>query len=138
MQKKSINTKTNPVEHIGSQRLFLLSFDLPKLVLKMKNEINVDEMDYNSLFLIDRPEKQIVLTALHEGTKINSFQSNDLISFQIIEGKLKFNSKKESVTLQKGQLLTLKENIKYTLTSKTETIFLLTIANDTKCNTNIT
>lgn len=138
MTKKSSTNKTNPIEHIESNRVFLLSFDLPKLILKIKNEINLDEMDYNSLFLIDRPEKQIVLTALHEGTKINSFQSNDLISFQIIEGKLKFNSKKESVTLQKGQLLTLKENIKYTLTSKTETIFLLTIANDTKCNTNIT
>ena len=135
MPKKSITNKVNSIEHIDSQRLFLLSFDLPKLILKIKSEINLDEMDYNSLFLIDCPEKQIVLTALHEGTKINSFQSNDLISFQIIEGKLKFNSQKETVTLKKGQLLTLKENIKYTLTSKTETIFLLTIANDTKCNT---
>lgn len=68
-----------------------------------------------------------MLTALHDGTEIQSFQSNDSITFQIIEGKLMFHTRKESVTLDKGQLLTLHENIKYSLTSK-ETVLLLTIA----------
>jgi len=39
-----------------------------------------------------------------------------------------FHTRKESVTLDKGQLLTLHENIKYSLTSKEETVLLLTIA----------
>ena len=83
------------------------------------------------MILLKSPDKQIVLTALHEGTEINSFQSNDSITFQIIEGKLKFQTRKESVTLNKGQLLTLHENIKYSLTTSEETVFLLTIANST-------
>jgi quercetin dioxygenase-like cupin family protein len=72
-----------------------------------------------------------VLTALHENTEVNSFQSNDSITFQIIEGKLKFHARKESITIDKGQLLTLHENIKYSLTAMEETVFLLTITNGT-------
>ena len=81
------------------------------------------------MILLKSPGKQIVLTALHEGTEINSYQSNDSITLQIIEGKLRFQTRKESITLDKGQLLTLHENIKYSLSTMEETVFLLTIAN---------
>jgi quercetin dioxygenase-like cupin family protein len=82
---------------------------------------------------MNSPEKQIVLAALHEGTEIKSFQSNDSVSFHIIEGKLKFHTRKESVTLDKGQLLTLQKNIKYRMSTKEETVILLTFANGTMC-----
>ena len=68
-------------------------------------------------------------TAMHEGTEIESFQSNDSVPFRIIEGKLKFHILEDSITIQKDQLMTLKEHIKYRLTTKEETIFLLTISN---------
>ena len=78
--------------------------------------------------LLKSPEKQIVLTALHEGTEINSFQANDSITFQIIEGKLVFYANKESVTLEMGQMMTVQEKVKYSLTTWEDTVFLLTIA----------
>jgi len=106
----------------------LFTFDLPTIIQKMKSTWTNGEL--NALILLKKPAKQIVLTALHEGTKIKSFQSYDSITFQIMEGKLKFRTRKESVTLDKGQLLTLHENIKYSLTSKEDTVFLLTIANN--------
>ena len=105
----------------------LFTFDLPTLIENMKNSAAWAEGDLNAMILFKRPEKQIVLTALHEGTKIDSFQANDSVTFQIIEGKLKFHTTKESVTLKRGQLLALHENIKYSLTSRKETVFLLTI-----------
>ena len=71
---------------------------------------------------------QIILTAIHEGTEITSFQSNDSITFQIMEGQLKFHSRKESLTLDKGHLMTLHENVGYSLTTEEETVFLSTIA----------
>jgi len=77
------------------------------------------------------PVKQIVLTALHEETEIIFNQSKDAITFQIIEGQLKFQTEDESVMLEKGQLLTLHKNIKYSLTTKEETVFLLTITTAT-------
>ena len=107
----------------------LLVFDLPKLAEKMKLKQSWARGEINSMVLLKTPDKQIVLTALHDKTEIESFQSNDSITFQIIEGKLKFHARNESLNLEKGQILTLHENIKYSLTTLEETVLLLIIAN---------
>ena len=114
-----------------SLKTSLLTFDLPILIEKMKHESEWGRGDLSSMILLNSPDKQLMHIALHEGTKIKSYQSNDSVIFHIIEGKLKFHTRKESVTLDKGNLLTLHENIKYSLTTKEETMLLLTIANGT-------
>lgn len=106
----------------------LFTFDLPALIESMKHSHTWEKGELNAMILLKSPDKQIVLTALHKGTEINSFQSSDSLTLQIIEGKIKFHTPNESVTLDKGQLLTLHEKIKYSLTSREETVFLLTIA----------
>jgi len=106
----------------------LLLFDLPTLVDKMKQKQSWADGELNAIVLLKTPDKQIVLTAMHNGTEIQSFQSNDSITFQIIEGKLIFHTRNDSVILDEGQLLTIHENIKYSLTTKEETVLLLTIA----------
>lgn len=128
MEKESF--KANYLVHKDnkSHNPSLLIFDLPTLVEKMKLKQSWAKGELNSLILLKTPDKQIVLTTLHTGTEIQSFQSNDSITVQIIEGKLMFHTRKESVNLDKGQILTLHENIKYSLTSKEETVLLLTIA----------
>lgn len=108
-----------------------IAFDLPTLIERMKQSYSWVNGELKAMVLLKSPERQIVLTALHEGTEIDSFQSNDSITLQIIEGKLKFHTRKASVTLDKGQLLTLHENINYSLTSREDSVFLLTIANGT-------
>jgi quercetin dioxygenase-like cupin family protein len=131
MEKETLKTKVPLAKEKRSQNASLLTFDLPALIEKMKQSDTWAQGEFNAMVLLKSPDKQIVLTALHEGTEIKSFQSNDLITFQIIEGKVKFHTRKESVILDKGQLLTLHENIKYKLITKEETVFLLTIANGT-------
>ena len=106
----------------------LSMFDLPNLVEKMKNNQSWVNGDLHSMVLLKTPNKQIVLTAMHDGTQIQSFQSGDSITFQIIEGELIFHTRHESVLLKKGQVLTLHDNIKYSLTTNDETVLLLTIA----------
>ena len=131
MEKETLKTKVPLAKEKRSQNASLLTFDLPALIEKMKQSDTWAQGEFNAMVLLKSPDKQIVLTALHEGTEIKSFQSNDLITFQIIEGKVKFHTRKESVILDKGQLLSLHENIKYKLITKEETVFLLTIANGT-------
>lgn len=106
----------------------LLDFDLPYLIANMKLSYSWAKGELNALILLKSPDKRIILTAMHEGTEIESFQSNDSVSFQIIEGKLKFHVRKDSFTLGKDHLMTLKEHVKYRLTTQEETIFLLTIS----------
>jgi quercetin dioxygenase-like cupin family protein len=131
MRKERLKSAPPSVKDDRSLNASMLTFDLPALIDKMKQSQSWANGELNAMVLLKSPDKQIVLTALHEGTEIKSFQSNDLITFQIIEGKVKFHTRRESVTVDKGQLLTLHENIKYSLTTKEESVFLLTIANET-------
>jgi quercetin dioxygenase-like cupin family protein len=102
--------------------------NLSTLIEKLKNSQSWAQGELNAMILLKRPDKQIVLTVLHKGTEISSFQSGDSITFQIIEGKLEFYARRKSVILDKGQWLTMHEKINYRLTSSEETVFLLTIA----------
>jgi len=106
----------------------LLGFNLPSLIATMKHSDTWANGELNALVLLKSPKKQIILTAMHAGTEIESFQSNESITFQIIEGRLKFHIRKDTLTLNEGQLMTLDENINYRLSSQEETVFLLTIS----------
>jgi quercetin dioxygenase-like cupin family protein len=129
MVKVSSKVKPSVMEDEDPINSSFRPYDLTTLVYQMKHSKTWAEGELKSMTLLNSPDKQIVLTALHEGTEINSFQANDSITFQIIEGQLVFYTNKESVTLEKGQMMTVRENIKYSLTSWEETVFLLTIAN---------
>ena len=129
MKKDTLKTKASFLNDNLLINDSLHIFDLPTLIEKMKHKHTWIKGELNAKVLLKNPEKQIVLTILHGGTKIKSFQSNDSITFQIIEGKLKFHTHVESATLNKGQLLTLNKNINYNLKTKEETVLLLTIAN---------
>jgi hypothetical protein len=84
--------------------------------------------ELNAMILLRSDNTQIVLTAIHKGTEITSFQSNDSITFQILEGNLMFHSRRKSLSLDKGHFMTLHESIGYSLTTDEETVFLSTIA----------
>jgi quercetin dioxygenase-like cupin family protein len=107
-----------------------LCFDFPVLINKMKLELASKNGEPKAKILLNYHEKQIMLTVLHESTEINSFQGNDSISIQVIEGKLKFHTRKGSVKIEKGQILKLYENIKYSYESIDETVFILIIENN--------
>ncbi|MEI9909281.1 MAG: hypothetical protein WDO71_06260 [Bacteroidota bacterium] len=71
---------------------------------------------------------KIVLIALHGQTEINFHQSGNLVSVQLIEGKVHFQTEKQSVMLKKGSLLTFHADLRHTLIAIEESVFLLTIA----------
>jgi len=102
-------------------------YDFPALIENMKHSQSWSKGKLDAMILLRSPNKQIVLTVLHEGTEINSFQSNDSVTFQIIEGKLMFQSADKLLTLYKGQLLTLHEHISYCLTTDEDTALLFTL-----------
>lgn len=105
-----------------------LPYDLPELINKMKNSSGWKNGELAATILLNSPGKQIVLTVLHVDTEIKSFQSGDSVTFQIIEGRLRFHSREETYILENGQHMTLYSNIKFSLTTlDEESAFLLTI-----------
>jgi quercetin dioxygenase-like cupin family protein len=71
---------------------------------------------------------RLVLVALHEGASLNPHTARGVISVQVLEGKIKFSTDKETVELEKGQLLVLHESISHSVEAKKESTFLLTLA----------
>ncbi len=108
--------------------------DLPRLIRNMKLSRTWAGGDLNSMILLKGSGKNVVLLALHEGTEIVSYQENDSITFQIIEGSLKFNTRSTTAALGMGQVLTLSDKVRYRLTASEETVLLLSIAKDSTRN----
>jgi len=123
---------TTAIRHIREVKsatpLSSFSFNLETLIRNMKQSHTWAKGELDAMILLRNPEKQILLTAMHKGTEIDSFQSKDSITLKVIEGKLKFRSSKNDVILNEGQFLTLHDKISYSMKSLEETVFLLTIA----------
>ena len=129
MEIETLKPDLDKINNTRSSDSRLSGFDLPSLIETMKQSYTWANGELNALVLLKSPCKNILLTAVHGGTEILSFQTKDSATFQIIEGRLRIRIKKDSVTLNKGQLLTLDENIKYRLIAEEETVFLLTVSN---------
>jgi hypothetical protein len=132
MEIETLRTRIPRTSNNRSSGCTLLGFNLPDLIATMKQSYTWTNGDLNAIILLKSADKQVVLTALHEGTEIKSFQSNESVTFQIIEGKLRFHIRKDTVTLGEGQQMTIDEKIKYSITTDVETVFLLTISNKIK------
>jgi len=130
MKKGKMITELSYIKDYRSFNALVLNFDLPVLINKMKRENASKNGEPLAKVLLNSHYKQILLAILHESTEIDSFQENDSVSFQLVEGKLKFRTRKESVLLEKGQILVLNENVKYRLISNEETVFIITLTNN--------
>ena len=102
--------------------------ELPVLLNKIKNDCGWKMGDLKSMVVINEPYRQIVLTALHSKTEIESHQTGEFVLFHILEGCLKISIGKETTTLVSGQKITLYDRTKYKLEALAETIFLLIIS----------
>jgi quercetin dioxygenase-like cupin family protein len=106
-----------------------MTFDIPSLIETLKQDPSWSRRELSTMVLLKSPVKNIVLTLLPAGIEIRSVQLNDTITYQILEGKLKFQIRNESVVLGKGELLKLNEKTKYQFDSLEESAFLLTSEN---------
>jgi quercetin dioxygenase-like cupin family protein len=114
------------------KRLLIASFhqfDIPVLIDEMKHESTIRNDDLNARVFSKKHNNQVVLTVLQKDSSIKSFQPNDAMSIYLVEGKMRFFLPKKSITLSKGQLLVLNENVNYRLKAIEESSFLLFVSN---------
>ena len=105
----------------------LVSIDLPAFIAQIKQESTWKESDRNTITVFKTNGMRIVLIALHEGAEIIKHTANGVISVQVLEGKLQFNTDLQSVELNNGEMLALHERIPHSVVAIKETIFLLTL-----------
>ena len=128
MEKESLKKETTAKKGNSLLNASLKSFDLSVMIDKMKQKYTWEKGVPNTMILLKGAYKQILLSSLHDGTMMKFLKSDESITFQNIEGEIKFHRFEESITLKKGQLLTLQKSTKYILTTTEDTVVLLTIA----------
>lgn len=106
----------------------LVTIKLSRLVDNLKLNLLESDNNLHSIVLLNRKEKKIVLMAMHEAVEVESFQADDSVTIQLIEGKAQFQARKKLVVLTGGQLLKVSEKIPYSITAMKEAVIMLTIA----------
>ena len=105
----------------------LVTINLISLIEQIREEKPWNDGDRNAITIFKTNGMRIVLIALHKGAEMIKHIAGGIISVQVLEGQIIFNTDEHSVELGKGQMLTLHENIPHNVLAKEETIFLLTL-----------
>ena len=105
----------------------LVAIDLPAFVKQIKEESTWKEGDRNAITVFKTNGLRIVLIALHKGAEMPTHTADGIISVQVLEGQMQFNTEWRSVELSNGQMLALHERIPHSVLALKETIFLLTL-----------
>ncbi len=105
----------------------LVTIDLLLFIKQLKYEKAWKESDRNAITVFKTTGMCIVLVGLHKDAEMTKHTADGLISVQVLEGQMIFNTDEESIKLSKGQMITLHEGIQHSVLAIEETIFLLTI-----------
>ena len=105
----------------------LVTIDLPLFIEQIRNEEPWIDSDRNAITVFKTNGLRIVLIALHKGAEMIKHTADGLISLQVLEGQISFNTDERSVELSKGQMLALHAGIPHSVHAIAETIFLLTL-----------
>jgi quercetin dioxygenase-like cupin family protein len=107
---------------------YLLTFDFPAIIAKVKNEDAWKKGDRNAITLLKSSNLRIVLIALKDQAEINFHHSGNLASVQLLEGFVNFKTENNTVILKKGSLLTFHDKVEHTMIAGEESVILLTIS----------
>ena len=102
----------------------LIAIDLPEFVKQIKEESTWKESDGNAITVFKTNGLRIVLIALHKGAEMAKHIADGIISVQVLEGQMQFNTDQQSIELSKGQMLALHERLAHSVLAIRETIFL--------------
>lgn len=128
MENKS--NQATPLRPEGERVLdaSLVQMDLAHFINQIQSEPTWKESDRNSLTIFKSENMRIVMIGLHEGAELKKHTANGIISVQVLEGHIRFQTDQQQTELQKGQMLTLHKNIPHSVFAIKESFFLLTLA----------
>jgi quercetin dioxygenase-like cupin family protein len=110
----------------------LVHIDLPFYMRQIKDEAAWKDGKKNAITVFKTEGLRIVLIALHEGAELARHLADGIISIQVLDGKLQFNTDLQAIELENGQMLALHERIPHSVLAIKETIFLLTLTSTGK------
>lgn len=106
----------------------IISFDLKKEIREIKKEGVWKKNDRNAITLLKTESMRIVLIAMHKDALMREHVSKGMISLQVLEGTITFMTQNSEDDLEKGEMITLHEEIPHSVYALTDAVFLLTMA----------
>ncbi len=105
----------------------VLVIDLPTFIEQIKNEKAWEENDRNSITVFKSDKMRILLVALHRKAEMQTLRPENILSLQLLKGKLNLKANNESTEIHKEQILALHEKISYSIKALKKSLFLLTL-----------
>ena len=126
-QKQNDSTELRP-EEARIMDAPMVTMDVTDYIRQIKNEPAWENNDRNAMAIYKTEGMRIVLIALHEDAIMEKHTANGIISLQVLEGEINFNSADQSVSVKKGEMIALHKGIPHSVAAVKESVFLLTIA----------
>lgn len=105
----------------------VVTIDVPKFIRQIKSEPAWEKNDRNAMTIYKTKGMRIVLIALHEDAVMEKHTTNGIISVQVLEGEINFNTEDHSVDLKKDEMIALHRNVPHSVAAIKESVFLLTV-----------
>ena len=105
----------------------LMLIDIASYIKQIKNEKAWDENDRNSITVFKSDKLRILIVALHKKAEMQTERPQNILSIQMIRGKIKLRTDEKTTTVGEEQLLVLRENISYKIEAVKKAVFLLTV-----------
>ena len=105
----------------------LVSMDIPAFIKKIKDEPAWKNRDRNAMTIYKTNGLRMVLIALHKDAELTRHTAEGVISLQVLEGKILFNTDDQSVEVEKDQAIALHKGLPHSVKAVKESVFLLTL-----------
>jgi mannose-6-phosphate isomerase class I len=108
----------------------LVPIDLHAYAEELMQEETWQKYDRNAITVFKSDNITVTLIALHKDTEMKpaTVDGTGVMTLQVIDGAIRFQSEHERLELNRGQMIALHEHIPYTATAQEESICLLTMA----------
>lgn len=115
-----------------SWQLPIFEPDVPALVERLRSDEAWRKEPLSSVTLSQTEMKRSVLVTLSQGTEIRSRQKVKMVIFQVFEGVVLFESRKDQVIIKSGQRFVFREKGRYKITAHEGSILLITLLSNRK------
>ncbi|MDQ6843566.1 MAG: cupin domain-containing protein, partial [Bacteroidota bacterium] len=129
---KNKSNEATPLRPEGDRLLnaSLVEIDLNKFIAQLKEEITWADSDRNSISVFKSDNMAVVLIGLHAKAELKTHIAKGHINVQVLDGEIKFTAQEQTISMKKGVMISLQENIPHSVLAVKESFFLLTMMNN--------
>ncbi|MES2652087.1 MAG: hypothetical protein V4663_10115 [Bacteroidota bacterium] len=129
MQEKYNNATNQRPDGARPLDAAIIPIDIPKYIIQLKEEDSYAKNGKNAITVFKSDRITITLIALKEAQNFHPGQNDDtaIMSVQVINGLLSFESLGTVTTINEGQLLTLHQQLSFNVLAISDSICLLTL-----------